>query len=364
MTYDPMDYRIVKTDSKGSLTYLLEGERIDAIMNASQFKADYMRGSVVDEIVNGFQYDPSGNWTNYTFSHDLLMSVVGLSDHEGNLLLTITYDPFGNMMTNVGVGTNNALCYTGRELDPDTGLYYYRARYYSPIWGRFLTEDPKGFKAGVNFYVYAKNNPINANDPTGLYSALWETLPNGGGGWVMTKVKDNPGNILAYGQNAGTPVAVAVPSGVDPQGVVNYWADRSVLSAFQFANYWQAGGPNDYKVNYGKFGPNAAMYDQFGNFLYGDSGSAIGFPGFTLQTMGDLIYYKNHGTANIDINVNDIQSGIDAHDKGATLSVGEYTPHDDWSLGGPPDSDSAAAGGFLIYPNKPNNNMMSGVYRK
>jgi RHS repeat-associated protein len=96
------------------------------------------------------------------------MSVVGLSDHEGNLLQTITYDPFGNMMTNIGVGSNNSLYYTGRERDPDTGLYYYRARYYDPTIGRFLTEDPKGFRAGVNFYVYAKNNPVNANDPTGL----------------------------------------------------------------------------------------------------------------------------------------------------------------------------------------------------
>ena len=149
LSYDPMDYRIAKTDSKGSLTYLLEGERIDAIMNGSQFKADYMRGSVVDEIVNGFQYDPSNNWTNYTFSHDLLMSVVGLSDHEGNLLQTITYDPFGNMMTNIGVGSNNTFYYTGRERDPDSELYYYRARYYDPTPGRFLTEDPKGFRAGV-----------------------------------------------------------------------------------------------------------------------------------------------------------------------------------------------------------------------
>ena len=122
LTFDPMDYRIAKTDSRGSLTYLLEGEQIDAIMNGSQLQADYMRGSVVDEVVNGFQFDPSNNWTNYTFHHDLLMSVVGLSSHDGSILQTITYDPFGNMMTNVGVGSNNTLYYTGRELDRIRGI--------------------------------------------------------------------------------------------------------------------------------------------------------------------------------------------------------------------------------------------------
>jgi len=62
----------------------------------------------------------------------------------------------------------NKLRYTGREFDRETGLYYYRARYYDPESGRFYTEDPLGFRAGINFYAYVDNNPINANDPTGL----------------------------------------------------------------------------------------------------------------------------------------------------------------------------------------------------
>ena len=95
LTYDPLDYRIAKTDSQGSLIYLLEGERIDAIMSGSQFQARFMRGSVVDEVVNGFEYNTSGVWTNYTFHHDNLQSVLGLSGHEGSVLQTIQYGPFG-----------------------------------------------------------------------------------------------------------------------------------------------------------------------------------------------------------------------------------------------------------------------------
>jgi hypothetical protein len=47
-------------------------------------------------------------------------------------------------------------------------LYYYRARYYDPKLGRFISEDPLGLDAGVSFYAYVKNNPVNAIDPYGL----------------------------------------------------------------------------------------------------------------------------------------------------------------------------------------------------
>jgi RHS repeat-associated protein len=55
-----------------------------------------------------------------------------------------------------------------RESDSETGLYYYRARYYDPSAGRFTREDPIGFGGGLDFYAYARNNPIIFVDPTGL----------------------------------------------------------------------------------------------------------------------------------------------------------------------------------------------------
>src|SRR5208337_5296448 len=102
-----------------------------------------------------------------TFHHDNLQSVLGLSGHDGTVLQTISYDPFGNTIS-TSASNNNQLHYTGREQDPDTGLYNYRARIYDPSIGRFCTEDPKGFAAGVNFFIYAGQNPINANDPYGF----------------------------------------------------------------------------------------------------------------------------------------------------------------------------------------------------
>ncbi len=59
--------------------------------------------------------------------------------------------------------------YTARDSDTETGLYYYRARYYDPTVGRFINEDPIAFKGGINFYRYVKNSPINLVDPFGWY---------------------------------------------------------------------------------------------------------------------------------------------------------------------------------------------------
>jgi RHS repeat-associated protein len=80
---------------------------------------------------------------------------------------TVQYGPFGETITSTGTSPNT-LQYTGREFDQETGLYYYRARYYDPEIGRFLNEDPLGFEAGINLYTYCSNNFINFNDPAGL----------------------------------------------------------------------------------------------------------------------------------------------------------------------------------------------------
>ena len=77
--------------------------------------------------------------------------------------------------------TGNPLLFTGREHDSETGLYYYRARYYDPEIGRFITEDSLRFEAGVNFYAYCSNNPIRFNDPTGHYAGLDDLIAIGAG---------------------------------------------------------------------------------------------------------------------------------------------------------------------------------------
>jgi RHS repeat-associated protein len=108
---------------------------------------------------------------------DGLDSTIGLVDANGNIVTSYTYDPFGNTTT-AGAASMNPSQYTGRE-NEGNGLYYYRARYYSPVFGRFVSEDPMGFAgSGVNFYAYAGNNPISFSDPLGLSPESDQALAN------------------------------------------------------------------------------------------------------------------------------------------------------------------------------------------
>jgi RHS repeat-associated protein len=86
----------------------------------------------------------------------------------GNLAERVNYEPFGD-------SNGSALTrydYTGRERDSATGLLYYRARWTDPKQGRFISEDPIGFRGGLNLYAYVGNNPINHSDPRGLIAPL------------------------------------------------------------------------------------------------------------------------------------------------------------------------------------------------
>ena len=79
----------------------------------------------------------------------------------------------------------NPFQYTGREFDQETGIHFYRMRYFDHNVGRFLSEDPTGFEAGANFYSYVANNPVRFVDPLGLQKA-------------PTSLPDIPGNCLSY----------------------------------------------------------------------------------------------------------------------------------------------------------------------
>lgn len=109
-----------------------------------------------------------GGTTSY-YQADGLGSITSLTDGSGSLAATYSYDSFGKLVASTGTLVN-PFRYTGRELDSETGLYYYRARYYDPQIGRFISDDPLRFGAGYNFYTYTENSPVNATDPSGLES--------------------------------------------------------------------------------------------------------------------------------------------------------------------------------------------------
>jgi len=123
--------------------------------------ADYLNGPGIDNKLR----QTTATGTAFYFLQDHLGSTRALTDTTGNVLEQQQYDSFGysagSALTRYG--------YTGRERDSDAGLIYYRARWYDPQLGRFISEDPIGFGGlDVNFYAYVKNQPLLFRDPSGL----------------------------------------------------------------------------------------------------------------------------------------------------------------------------------------------------
>lgn len=99
---------------------------------------------------------------------DGLGSTTGLTDGQGNVVGTYSYDAFGATRSETG-GQANDFRFTGQQLDNETAFYYLRARYYDAGIGRFLTRDPFGgflvSPQSLNRYPYSVNDPINLVDP-------------------------------------------------------------------------------------------------------------------------------------------------------------------------------------------------------
>ena len=147
----------------------------------------------------------------FLYHADGLGSITTLTDLSGNPVRSYTYDSYGRIVAQSGT-LANFYTYTGRELDPESGLFYYRARYYDPVIGRFLSEDPLGILGGgPNLYPYVDNRPVNHFDPTGLASFVaCRPLRGGFGGlgnhcFLIVEKPGEDARILSLFPRANTP---------------------------------------------------------------------------------------------------------------------------------------------------------------
>ncbi len=175
--YDPFGRRVQKAFTQNSTTtttnYLYDGSNaVGDIDQNGNVLARYAETQNIDEPLAELR---SGT-TSY-YEADGLGSVTSLTSGAGAIADTYTYDSFGNVTASTGSVTNR-FQYTAREFDSESGLYYYRARYYDPNAGRFISEDPIGFRGSSNFYKYVANNPTDLTDPTGLQPNKWSLYHN------------------------------------------------------------------------------------------------------------------------------------------------------------------------------------------
>src|SRR6185437_9139235 len=150
--YDPFGRRIQKSSSSGTTNYLYDGSNSVEEMDQSGTEvAHYSQGAGIDEPLAAARGGAAG-----FYEQDGLGSVTSLTGSTGAMLNSYSYDAFGNVAASTGSFVN-PYQFTGRDYDSETGLRYYRARYYDESTGRFLSEDPARFIGGLNLYRYAHN---------------------------------------------------------------------------------------------------------------------------------------------------------------------------------------------------------------
>jgi len=192
--YDGLGRRVEKeTVEVGTTTtrYVYDNEDILLELNGSNtIVARYTHGPGIDEPLI---MEKGGD--SFFYHADGLGSITEMTDSAGTLKQRYTYSSFGKIESQLDPNFVQPYAFTSREFDAETGLYFYRARYYDPLTGRFLQEDPLNKTAVVMFlrfarnlvevpsdtlkelsrspersllYAYVGNNPINLSDPLGL----------------------------------------------------------------------------------------------------------------------------------------------------------------------------------------------------
>ena len=312
-----------------------------------------------------------------------------MTGHTGSIEETTAYDAFGAPLNLALPGTGNDLLFTGREYDRSTGLYYYRARYYDPEIGRFVSEDPLGFAAGdVNFYAYVNNNPVNANDPSGNCPSCIGALI-GGGGELAAQFAESLITGSDFSPDFGR-IGVAALAGATGVGIGNL-ANRLGRVASLAVN-----GVSEIGLNVGQEVINTGSFDAINNltakqaFLLGVTGVGSGVAGnFAADRFLSSSAVKldlRQADRFTRIAQNRINNGLPRPSRAQarfdkafdiTSSIDQAASIRSTITGGlvgstsgtasrlfNADTQTSASGGFVLYPSKPNTNTLQTVYSK
>jgi RHS repeat-associated protein len=170
--YDALGRRVQRTSTtEGTTKFVYDGADVMRDLDDNGVTvADYLNAPGID---NKLRQSASGTVSYFVTDH--LGTTRAFTDASGTLTSSLTYDSFGNVVSGSAA---TRYTYTGREFDSETGLMYYRARWYDPREGKFVSEDPIGLEGGLNFYSYVDHSPTLFSDPTGLQkTSPWNSWP-------------------------------------------------------------------------------------------------------------------------------------------------------------------------------------------
>ena len=178
----------------------------------------FVHGPGVDEPIIWFEGSTTTSPRYYVQNYQ--GSVIGYTDASGNLTEMYKYGPYGEPLVGQSPLINFAgsrFRYTGQTTLPEASLYYYKARVYDPVFGRFLQTDPIGSKDDLDLYDYTGDDPVNKTDSTGLAPCESRPCPrevhDNQGGTVTTRGWQNPNHHTGAHAGLGYRVWVTHPDG-------------------------------------------------------------------------------------------------------------------------------------------------------
>jgi len=205
--YDALGRRAYTASNGATNWYVYDGiHAVAEVDGDGDLLKSYTRGPGIDNLLAFTDYTGGETNTYYALT-DHLGTVHAVADENANIVESYRYDAWGRVL---GVYDRNGMVlsesaignhylWQGRWYSWNTGLYYFRARWYDPITGRWLSKDPIGISGGLNQYVFVDNNPVNFVDPFGLWAVglLARAL---GGGHESLVAEGSAGLGLSAGQ--------------------------------------------------------------------------------------------------------------------------------------------------------------------
>jgi RHS repeat-associated protein len=170
---------IQKNINDSAINFMWEGDNLSLELNATnQPIRKYFTENGMDDYFAHLEYSEITDWGQifqdfhpqgwYGYIKDHVGTIYKVWDHNAHQVSdNRSYDSFGNLVSQTGT-TRTPLGFQGKYYDQESGLNYFYNRYYNPVVGRFINEDPIRFEGGDNFYSFGKNNSIMNVDLYGL----------------------------------------------------------------------------------------------------------------------------------------------------------------------------------------------------